>query len=244
MPDRDRIRITHHPESLGDATFEALREAIIAGQLQPGEWLRQEALAKELDVSQITVRDALNRLVGEGLAVRIPYKGVRVVVLSPADLNDIYEMRRLLEGLAAEVAANHITDDELAALRELLPDTIVDADADSVPRAREANREFHEIITGASRRRFLIRVLGQIWNWHDPMMLYGRTQGTEQGREIRLKWGQRDRIQHTRLLEALEAGDGAAARRIVHDYVTEAWHNLQSVIADEGAPKVNLTETR
>lgn len=243
MSDRDPIRITHHPESLGDATFEALREAITTGKLQPGEWLRQEALAKELDVSQITVRDALNRLVGEGLAVRIPYKGVRVVVLSPADLKDIYEMRQLLEGLAAEVAAEHITADELAELRELLPDTVVDADADSVPRAREANREFHEIITHASQRRFLVRVLRQIWNWHDPMMLYGRTQSTEQGREIRLKWGERDRIQHTRLLEALEAGDGAAARQIVHDYVDEAWDNLQSVIADEKASNTSSTET-
>jgi DNA-binding GntR family transcriptional regulator len=243
MPDRDPIRITHHPESLGDATFEALREAIIAGQLQPGEWLRQEALAKELEVSQITVRDALNRLVGEGLAVRIPYKGVRVVVLSPADLKDIYEMRQLLEGLAAEVAATQITADELEELRELLPETVVDADSESVLRAREANREFHEIVTRASRRRFLIRVLSQIWNWHDPMMLYGRTQHTDEGREVRLKWGDRDRIQHTRLLEALEAGDGAAARQVVHDYVAEAWHNLQSVIADERAANVSSTET-
>lgn len=235
MANREPIRISRRPESLADVTYSALRDAIVSGQLQPGEWLRQEALAQELDVSQITVRDALNRLVGEGLAVRIPYKGVRVVALSREDLEDIYSMRKLLEGLAAEVAAEHITEEELARMRELLPDTVVGADPASLARAREANREFHEIVVRASRRRFLSRVLGQLWDWIDPMMLYGRTLETEKGLEIRLKWGERDRIQHTRLLEALEARDGARARQVVYDYVQEAWENLVSVSGEDRA---------
>lgn len=226
MTERRRLQISRRPESLADVTYSTLRDAIISGQLQPGERLRQEALAQEMDVSQITVRDALNRLVGEGLAVRIPYKGVRVIALTQPDLADIYTMRKLLEGLAAEIAAEHITDDELAYLRELLPDTVVQADSESVLPAREANREFHETVIVASRRRFLIRVLRQIWDWIDPMMLYGRTLDTERGLDIRLRWGAQDRVQHTRLLEALEARDGARARDVVYDYVQEAWDNL------------------
>ena len=241
MPEREPIRINRRPESLGDVTYEALRDAIISGQLAAGEWLRQEALAKELEVSQITVRDALNRLVGEGLAVRIPYKGVRVVALSPDDLKDIYEMRKLLEGLAAEVAAENITAEELDRMREILPDTVVSADPKSVPRARDANRRFHEIVIQASRRRFLARVLRQIWDWIDPMMLYGRTTDAEHGKKIRLKWGERDRIQHTRLLEALEAGDGARARAITHEYVEEAWSNLMAVAAETDVSISELT---
>lgn len=241
MSDREPIRISRKPESLGDVTYEALRDAIISGQLAAGEWLRQEALAQELDVSQITVRDALNRLVGEGLAVRLPYKGVRVVALSPEDLKDIYDMRKLLEGLAAEAAAEHITEEELARMRELLPDTVVSADPDSVPRARIANREFHEIVVQVSRRRFLARVLRQIWDWIDPMMLYSRTSDTEHGETIRLKWGERDRIQHTRLLEALEAGDGARARQVTHEYVEEAWGNLMALAAETDVSVSELT---
>lgn len=238
MSDRERIQISRKPESLGDVTYDALRDAIISGQLAAGEWLRQEALAKELEVSQITVRDALNRLVGEGLAVRIPYKGVRVVALSPGDLKDIYDMRRLLEGLAAEVAAERITDEELTRMRELLPDTVVDAEGASVPRAREANREFHEVAIRASRRRFLIRVLRQIWDWIDPLMLYSRTLGTDEGVETRVRWGERDRLQHTRLLRALQSGDGKQARQVVHEYVDEAWENLAAIVieSDNGAP--------
>jgi DNA-binding GntR family transcriptional regulator len=155
---------------------------------------------------------------------------VRVIALSADDLEDIWAMRRLLEGLAAELAAERITPEELARMRELLSASIVNADQESVERAREANREFHEIVIQASGRRFLIRILRQIWDWMDPMMLYGRTLGIDQGAEIRIKWGERDRLQHTRLLEALEANDGPRARQVVAESVEEAWNNLASLI--------------
>jgi DNA-binding GntR family transcriptional regulator len=230
MQTREPICIEHKPQRLSDAVFKALREAILGGKVALGERLRQESLAQEFGVSQITVRDALNRLVGEGLAVRVPYKGVRAIALSTDDLEDIYAMRGLLEGLAAELAADCITPEELARMRELLPATIVDAAPESVDRARKVNREFHEIAIRASGRRFLIRVLGQIWDWIDPMMLYGRTLAIDQGAEIRARWGEVDLFQHTRLLEALEARDGPWARQVVAEYVEEAWSNLASLI--------------
>ena len=230
MPDREPLRLDHQRESLADGAFRVLRGAILSGRLQPGEWLRQEALAEELGVSQTTVRDALNRLIGEGLAVRIPYKGVRVVALSPEDLADIYAMRAHLEGLAAESAAQAITADELDEMRALLPDTVVGTDPDTVARAREANRKFHTIFIEASRRRFIVRVLRQIWDWIDPLMLYSRTAETEMGEETRLKWGERDRYQHERLLAALEAGDGERAREVATEAVEEAWENLSTFV--------------
>ena len=77
MPDRLESIQSHRP--LTDIVFERLRDAIIDGRLEAGQWLRQEPLAQELGVSQMPVREALKRLVAEGLAVRIPYKGVKVV---------------------------------------------------------------------------------------------------------------------------------------------------------------------
>jgi DNA-binding GntR family transcriptional regulator len=230
MQAREPIRIERQPQRLSDAVFEALRKAIRDRRLAPGERLRQEALAKELGVSQIAVREALNRLVTEGLCIRVPYKGVRVIAPSMEDLEDIYAMRGLLEGLAVELAANRITPEELVRMRELLPATIVDADPKSVEHAREANREFHEIAVQASSRRFLIQILRQIWDWIDPLMLYERTLETDEGAEIRKRWGERDRLQHTRLLEALETRDGPRARRVVAEYVDEAWGNLVSML--------------
>jgi DNA-binding GntR family transcriptional regulator len=230
MTESERITLAHDKKSLATGVYLALRNAILDGKFEPGEWLRQERLAEELEVSQTTVRDALNQLIGEGLAVRIPYKGVRVVTISASDLEDIYAMRAVLEGLAAEGAADHITEEELKRMRALLADTIVNESQDSVPVAREANRKFHETFIEASRRRFLIRTLRQLWDWIDPLMLYSRTIETEIGLETRLKWGERDRYQHTRLLEALEAGDGDRACQVATEAVQEAWDNLAAFI--------------
>jgi DNA-binding GntR family transcriptional regulator len=243
MQTREPIRVERAPQRLSDAVFDALRKAILDGKLAPGEWLRQEALAQELGVSQITVREALNRLVGEGLCIHVPYKGVRVIAPSLDDLEDIYAIRGLLEGLAVELAADRITLEELARMRELLPATIVDADSGSVTRAREANREFHEIAIRASDRQFLIQILRQVWDWIDPLMSYARTLGTDEGAEIRKRWGGRDSIQHTRLLEALEAGDGPRARQVATEYVEEAWRNLVSIIGPSAGESEGTSAT-
>jgi DNA-binding GntR family transcriptional regulator len=233
MNKRKPIVLQHTKESLAEGVFRTLRKTILEGEFEPGEWLRQENLADELEVSQATVRDALNQLVGEGLAVRIPYKGVRVATLSPAELEDIYAMRAVLEGLAAKSAAKTISSEQLHEMRAILPDTIVSNDPDSVPKAREANRRFHEIFIEASQRRFLIRTLRQVLDWIDPLMLYSRTVKTEIGLETRLKWGERDRFQHTRLLEALEAGDGNSACQAATEAVEEAWTNLADLIFEK-----------
>lgn len=230
MSKRKSIVLQHTRESLAEGVFRTLREAILEGDLEPGEWLRQENLADELGVSQATVRDALNQLVGEGLAARIPYKGVRVATLSPSELEDIYAMRAVLEGLAAKSAAKKISPEQLQEMRDILPDTVVSNNPDSIPRAREANRRFHEIFIEASQRRFLIRTLHQVLDWIDPLMLYSRTMKTEIGLETRLKWGERDCYQHTRLLEALEAGDGNLAYQAATEAVDEAWDNLAELI--------------
>jgi len=233
MSKRKPIVLQHTRESLSDGVFRTLRKAILEEEFKPGEWLRQENLADELKVSQATVRDALNQLVGEGLAVRIPYKGVHVATLSFEELENIYAMRALLEGLAAKSAAEKISTEALQEMKDILSNTIVNNDPESVPLAREANRRFHEIFIEASQRRFLIRTLNQILDWIDPMMLYSRTMKTEIGLETRLKWGERDRFQHTRLVEALEAGDSELAGQVATEAVEEAWNNLTELIFEK-----------
>lgn len=230
MAEKQSINIQIQKDGLAKSVFDALRKAILEGKLKPGEWLRQESLATDLDVSQTTVREALNLLVGEGLAVRIPYRGVRVVMVSSSDLADIYEMRAVLEGIAARSAAEHISEEELGEMQATLQDTVVNEDPDSVARAREANRRFHEIFIRASNRRFLIRTLFQLWDWIDPLMLYSRTKTTEIGLETRLKWGERDHYQHQRLLKALNARDGEFAQQAASEAVHEAWENLAQLI--------------
>jgi DNA-binding GntR family transcriptional regulator len=98
---------------------ESLRHDILEGRLKPGEWLRQERLAQEHGVSHMPVREALKQLAAEGLVEHVPYRGVRVVRFALEDVEDLYECRAFIEGLAARCAAEHITDAQLAELERL-----------------------------------------------------------------------------------------------------------------------------
>ena len=106
--------------SLSDVAFLRLRDAIIDGRLKPGQWLRQEALARELGMSQMPVREALRRLVIEGLAERIAYRGVRVVEFTAADVADMFTVRLVLESLAVRFATPAIAAPEIQRLKDLL----------------------------------------------------------------------------------------------------------------------------
>ena len=108
MPIRDKKKFNRRV----DSAYNAIKISLSSGKLKPGDWLRQIAIAEELGVSQATARDALDQLVIEGLAERIPRKGVRVPFISPNDLRDIYELRILSEGLAWQAAAEKITQKE------------------------------------------------------------------------------------------------------------------------------------
>src|SRR5437762_9247969 len=99
---------TEHKQ-LRDVVVERIREQIAQGKLMPGQWLRQERLAAELGTSYTPIREALKQLQAEGMVEHVPYRGVRVVQFSPADVLDIYGMRSVLEGQAAAGAATRLT---------------------------------------------------------------------------------------------------------------------------------------
>jgi DNA-binding GntR family transcriptional regulator len=229
---RDLVPETTDIAMRSDTVFEALRRAVLEGKLLPGEPLRQEPLAEAFGVSQITVRESFNRLIAEGLAMRAPYKGVRVIELSLKELEEAYSLRAVLEGWATELAAARLTLRELDHLRQLLPDSYVTADPASVDRARQVNRKFHEIIIQASGHGLLIRMLNEVWNRLDPMTFHWRMLPTQQGEALRRQWGERDRQNHTDLLAALETKNGQLARQLVADYIQETWdvlaHSLSS----------------
>jgi DNA-binding GntR family transcriptional regulator len=200
-----------------DVTYEAICASLSSGEVKPGDWLRQEAIAEAYDVSQVTARDALNRLALEGLAERVPRKGVRIPYISTDDLRDIYEMRLVAEGLAWEAAAQVITDEELQKMRELLPYTGTTADPKSVDVARQKNREFHMVAIQASRRWTLIHVLTPLLNFNNLRYLL-----TSTTTEMRVADGQRNIADHTKLLKALETRNPAQTRKLITQHIERA----------------------
>ena len=105
--------------TVGDMVYEVLRESILTGVLQPGERLRQDALAEAIGVSRIPVRSALLQLESDGLITFNPYRGAVVNKLSADEMREIYELRALLESHALRKAANAMTPERLEHLREI-----------------------------------------------------------------------------------------------------------------------------
>jgi DNA-binding GntR family transcriptional regulator len=195
---------------------ESLRHEILEGRLKPGEWLRQERLAQEHGVSHMPVREALKQLAAEGLVEHVPYRGARVVQFTLDDVEDLYECRAFIEGLAARSAAVHISDTQVAELERLHERMAQLAGPDSLDEYRELNRYFHKLIFTASRRSYLVRTLAQLWAAF-PTMLWSNfaqtVRTTPAGRD------ESDVEEHAAIVAALRARDGAAAERAVRRHI-------------------------
>ncbi len=100
--------------NLTDLTYQSLRDAIIGGQIKPGERLLQINLANQMGVSQRTIREALAKLEAKGLIVHEPYKGARVTALPLEEIREIYFLRSILESHAIDLAHTRMTEEDFA----------------------------------------------------------------------------------------------------------------------------------
>ena len=227
----NQLKSIHSHRPLADVAFESLRGAIIDGRLKPGQWLRQETLAQELGVSQMPVREALKRLVAEGLAERIPYKGVKVAAMSSEDIVDICTTRLVLEGLAVRFATAFITPETLERLKENVKEAEGYTGQDQMAKRRELNAEFHLSICRASGRQYLVRLLEAVWSWFPSVMLY---EGMFRQEELLLARLERERREHWAILEALERRDAEQAVEEIRRHIQNLSHELTEVL---GIPK-------
>jgi DNA-binding GntR family transcriptional regulator len=216
---------THRP--LADVVFEKLREAIIDGTLEAGQWLRQEALAQELGVSQMPVREALKRLVAEGLAERIPYRGVKVVDFSPQDIMDMFVVRTTLETLVTRFAATRITEETLQALRDNVRQAAQLTRPDQMSKRQRLNTEFHLLICQASGRRFLIQQVEALWGWFPSTMLY---EGMRRQEALSQMWLERESREHQAILAALEKRDVQQVEAEIRQHIRHLSEELAEVL--------------
>jgi len=229
MPNQLELIQSHRP--LADIVFDTLRDSIIDRRLKPGQWLRQETLAQELGVSQMPVREALKRLVAEGLAELVPYKGVKVVEFSPEDIVDICTTRLVLEGLAVRFATPLITPETLEQLKENLTEAEGYTEQDQMARRRELNTEFHLFICRASGRQYLVRLLERLWSWFPSVILY---EGMSRQKELLPARLERELQEHWAILKALERQDAEQAEEETRSHIQNLSRELTEVL---GIPK-------
>jgi DNA-binding GntR family transcriptional regulator len=142
--------------------YESLRDAIFAGTLRPGDRLRVPVLAEKLGVSRSPVREAVLRLTQERLAWEEPRHGAVVAVIGRRELAGLYQVREVLEGLAARLAAGR-GDAQLAdRLREVLSDHEQAVDEADLSRHMEVDMLFHSLVRCASGNAEVVRLHGEI----------------------------------------------------------------------------------
>jgi DNA-binding GntR family transcriptional regulator len=142
--------------------FQTLREAILSGDLQPGEPLKEAHLARQLHVSQVPVREALLQLEHLGLVVRVQDKGTTVTKLSRAEMTELLEVRAHLEELAFRLAVRRLTDDGIQSLRACIADLERKIAKSDYYGVAEADLRFHRTVWSYSGNRVLENTLERL----------------------------------------------------------------------------------
>jgi DNA-binding GntR family transcriptional regulator len=158
--------MTPMPNLKSQAIYVALRERILCNDIAPGTRLVMREVANEYDASDIPVREALRMLERDGLVETTPYRGARVTTLTAKEVEETYFIRSHLESIATGLAAERITDAELAQLDVLMRRMQAAVDAHDGPRFSELNVEFHRTIVASCGNDMLRELTMDIWQRH------------------------------------------------------------------------------
>lgn len=194
----------------GQIVYRRLLEEIGSGVLQPGARLREVELAERLGHSRTPVREAIRMLEADGLVVHLPRQGATVRVLDYVEVMELYEMRTVLEGTAARLAARMANTAELRQLADLNAEFQETKDEQL---AAQLNRQFHAMLLEASRNRFLLRSMRGL---QKTMLILGPTTLLETDRTAIAA------SEHDLVLEALMARDGVAAEAAMRAHMEAA----------------------
>ena len=147
---------------LRDVVFNTLREAILKGELQPGERLMELQLAAKLGVSRTPIREAIRMLEQEGLAVTIPRKGAEVAKMTLKDMEDVLEVREALDELAAQIACTKMNEQQMAELIRIKDEFEKNTDSSDVKLIAETDEKFHDIIYESTDNAKLVVLLNNL----------------------------------------------------------------------------------
>lgn len=206
---------------LRDVVFQTLRQAILRGELQPGERLMEIKLADKLGVSRTPVREAIRKLELEGLVLMIPRRGAEVAEITEKSLRDVLEVRGALEDLAMELACDRITADDIDKMKKAAKDFALSLESGDVTEIAEADVKFHDVIYFATDNQKLIQLL---YNLREQMYRY-RVEylKREEAHEVLLK-------EHEHIIECIENRDKQAAKEAIGEHIDNQMKTVRNVI--------------
>ena len=210
---------------LRELVLDAIRSAIMSGILQPRERLMEIQMAEELGVSRTPIREALRKLELEGFIVMVPRKGAYVADLSFKDIADVFEIRAALEGLAAGLAAERITEEELEDLERLLVEKREAITQNDIGKLVEVDTKFHELMYKASRNERLSSIIS---NLREQIQRFRLTSLSFPGRM------KESLDEHKKIVEAIQSRDIQVARHVAQEHIENAENVLIECLKKEG----------
>jgi DNA-binding GntR family transcriptional regulator len=202
--------------------YELIRERITTLALPPGTPLNEQALAAELGMALVPVREALKLLAHDNLVVISPRHGLYVSDVNVPDLEQLSEMRLALEGLSARLAAQRATPDDLVVLEALRAEQ-ASTPAEDSQRLFAVDHKFHQAIARAARNRYLADTLERTFTlsmrlWYLALPKLGSLTGSVE--------------QHLELVEAIKNGDADRAEQIMREHVQEFYDTVRIILVD------------
>ena len=195
---------------LRDVVFNTLRQAILKGELAPGERLMEIQLAERLGVSRTPIREAIRKLELEGLVLMIPRKGAEVAKISEKSLRDVLEVRRSLEELAIELACQRMTEEEVAALVQTPEEWMAAVGCGDAMKIAETDETYHDVIYKGTGNDRLVQILN---NLREQMYRYRLEYiKDEDKRQILL-------LEHDKILKAVKLRRVEEAKEAMREHI-------------------------
>ncbi|MHA6686662.1 GntR family transcriptional regulator [Mesorhizobium sp. A556] len=205
-------------KTMSAAAAEQLRQRILGGAYPAGTALRQDALAAEFGISRIPVREALMQLEAEGLVKIVPHKGAIVFELSLAEVEELFELRALIEPILLERSAPHLTEADFVELREIIAAFTTAGTARHVNRWGELNAEFHMVLYRHANRP---RSLSLVMNLLQECDRHTRIQLSLEGAMARAQQ------EHAEMVNLCEAGRFDEASSLMRRHILHVGESLR-----------------
>jgi len=208
--------LTDGAATLAESLFELLTEAILSGEIPLGSKISEPMLAQKYNVSRGPLREALHRLQGRQLITRSANQGARVVEATPETLGWLFELREVVEGMTARLAAANMTDAQRAALLAVMEQhetNVAGLRPGTVPALGASDRDFHFLIAEASGNPMLVHLL--FTDLHPLMRLYRR-------RYENIESSRRAAKEHRRVVDAILDRDPEMAEMMMRRHISSA----------------------